>query len=103
MIIAVDFDGTLCENAFPEIGKPIDKVINYIKQAIANGDTVILWTCRENDDLGNRLTQALDWCKDQGIEFHSVNEFCHPEWGSGGRKVCADIYIDDRAIHPDHI
>lgn len=28
-IIAVDFDGTLCENAWPNIGAPKEAVIDY--------------------------------------------------------------------------
>ena len=45
-IIAVDFDGTLCENRYPEIGKPNEKVINYLIKRQKEGDKLILWTCR---------------------------------------------------------
>ena len=31
-IIAVDFDGTLCENKWTEIGMPNEKLIEYLKK-----------------------------------------------------------------------
>ena len=31
-IIAVDFDGTLCENKWPEIGMPNEELIEYLKK-----------------------------------------------------------------------
>ena len=45
-IYAVDFDGTLCENAWPEIGKPNDALINRMIELREEGNKVILWTCR---------------------------------------------------------
>ena len=99
-IYAVDFDGTLCENAWPDIGKPNHSLISTLKKAREKGDKVILWTCRTAD----RLDDAVAWCKEQGLEFDAVNENL-PEiigqFGTESRKVCADIYIDDKAINPD--
>lgn len=100
MVYAVDFDGTLCENAFPEIGRPRRDVINFVKAARAAGDKVILWTCRVDD----RLEAAVAWCAEQGLAFDAVNDNL-PEliekYNSNCRKVCADVYIDDRALVPD--
>ena len=99
-IYAVDFDGTLCENAWPDIGKPNHSLISTLKKAREKGDKVILWTCRTAD----RLDDAIVWCKEQGLEFDAVNENL-PEiigqFGTESRKVFADIYIDDKAINPD--
>lgn len=99
MVYAVDFDGTLCEDAFPEIGAPILATIEFVKAARAAGDKVILWTCRVDD----RLEAALAWCADQGLVFDAVNDNL-PEliekYSSNCRKVCADRYIDDKAIGP---
>lgn len=99
-IYAVDFDGTLCENAWPDIGKPNHSLISTLKKAREKGDKVILWTCRTAD----RLDDAIAWCKEQGLEFDAVNENL-PEiigqFGTESRKVFADIYIDDKAINPD--
>ena len=99
-IYAVDFDGTLCENAWPEIGKPNHSLISTLKKAREKGDKVILWTCRTAD----RLDDAIAWCKEQGLEFDAVNENL-PEiigqFGTESRKVFADVYIDDKVINPN--
>lgn len=93
MIIAVDFDGTLAETEYPDIIKPIPKTIEFCKKHLAQGDTLILWTCR----WGKALEEAIEWCRQQGIEFDYVNG--NPPdrvdvWGET-RKVFADIYLDD--------
>lgn len=96
-IFAVDFDGTLCENNWPEIGKPNKELIKYLKKAQANGDKLILWTSR-NEELTQK---AVDWCKKQGLIFDAVNENL-PEsiehFGGDSRKIYATDYIDDKNL-----
>lgn len=102
--IAVDFDGTLCENAFPEIGKKRMKVIHLLdkikKKAVRRNlePVVILWTCRTDVDECDYLTIAVEWCKDNGIHIDYVNENPESPFGDWQRKVLADVYIDDKAI-----
>ena len=96
-IIAVDFDGTLCENIWPEIGAPLQTVINYILDEQKNGAKLILWTNRN----GELLDEAVGWCMEHGIIFDAVNENLpeHIEkFGNDSRKIFADMYIDDKAI-----
>ena len=98
MIIAVDFDGTLCKESFPYIGEPNQDIIDYIKMLKASGDKIILWTCR----YGKQLKQAIKWCKEQGIEFDAINDNIKEQkklYHNNCRKVYADIYIDDKAIN----
>lgn len=96
-IIAVDFDGTLFTDAYPELGEPIWKVINYCKEQKQNGVILILWTCRKGDDL----TEAVDLCRQVGLEFDYVNENTKENLamygGKDNRKIYADEYIDDKA------
>ena len=95
-IIAVDFDGTLCENNYPGIGEPNTKLINNLKTAKENGDKIILWTCRENE----KLDDAIKWCKEKGLIFDAVNENLQESiksFNGNSRKVFANIYIDDRS------
>ena len=100
MVYAVDFDGTLCTNAYPEIGTPRHEIIEFIKMRRLNGDKIILWTCRS----GPALEHAVRWCTDFGLSFDAVNDnleeniACH---NNNSRKVCADFYIDDRNFHID--
>jgi hypothetical protein len=101
LIIAVDFDGILCENKFPSIGKANYEVISLIRQLIDMGHEVILWTSRTDD----RLVEAVTWCEDYGLRFCAVNENAPSNiakyksvYPSGTRKVYADIYIDDHNL-----
>jgi len=99
MIYAVDFDGTLCKNAYPEIGEPNIPLILHFKTIKAMGNKLILWTCRE----GELLTQAVEWCKQWGLEFDAVNGNL-PElikkFGNDCRKIGADYYCDDKNYMP---
>ena len=72
-IVSFDFDGTLAVTKWPEIIRPIQPVVEYAKQCKANGDQIILNTMRE----GVRLQDAVDWCREQGIEFDAVNDNVH--------------------------
>lgn len=94
-IIAVDFDGTLCENKYPEIGEPRSNVIEYVKTRREYGDKIILWTCR----VGEMLENAVKWCAERGLKFDAVNANL-PEviesFGGDTRKIFANEYIDDR-------
>ena len=96
-VIAVDFDGTLCENKFPDIGEPRLTVIKQVLFEKLIGNKVILWTCRE----GKYLDEALNACNDWGLTFDAVNANL-PErieqYGNDCRKVGADEYWDDRGI-----
>ena len=98
-IIAVDFDGTLCENKWPEIGAANEELIWYLRERQAEGDKLILWTCRVDD----MLRKAVEWCYDYGLIFNAVNENL-PEiidnFGSDTRKIFANEYIDDRNTWP---
>jgi hypothetical protein len=100
MIYAIDFDGTLCTNEFPDIGEPRHDIIEFVKNRRAGGDQVILWTCRS----GQNLTCAVEWCCAFGLTFDAVNDNL-PEniacYNNNSRKVNADFYIDDRNFHFD--
>lgn len=95
-IYAVDFDGTLCRDEFPNIGEPNSILIEYLKELRKVGGKVILWTCR----VGRKLDEAVEWCKEKGLEFDAINSNL-PEvlafYGREGRKIYADFYIDDKA------
>lgn len=96
-VIAIDFDGTLFENRWPEIGMPIAPNINRAKNEKANGAVLILWTCRE----GEKLAEALAACKAVGLEFDYVNENADElkaEFGTDPRKIAATEYWDDKNV-----
>ena len=96
-IIAVDFDGCLCENKYPFIGNPHCEVIDMLIDLQMNGAKLILWTCRS----GTHLKMAVEWCRFHGVTFDAVNANL-PEniekYGNDCRKINADFYIDDRNL-----
>ncbi len=93
-IIAVDFDGTLVENKYPEIGETKEDVLTYCKEEQADGTRIILWTNR----VGKYLAAAVEWCEAHGLHLDAVNSNI-PEvnefFGNDTRKVFANEYIDD--------
>lgn len=98
MIIAVDFDGILCENQFPSIGPPNYVMISFVRELIDMGYEVVLWTSR----VDKPLEDAVAWCEDRGLHFCAVNDNAPSNkakyermFPNGTRKVYADIYIDD--------
>lgn len=101
MIIAIDFDGTIVESAFPEIGAEIDGAIDTIKYIISLGHKVILHTCRTNHEIAGRrpLDEAAEWLRSRGLELYAVNDNPEARMTYGEQtKVSADLYIDDRAF-----
>lgn len=96
LTIAVDFDGTIVENRYPGIGKPILFAFETLKKLQEEGHHLILWTYRS----GIKLEEAVKFCKDKGLKFYAVNK-SYPEEifeESLSRKIQADIFIDDRNI-----
>lgn len=95
-VIAVDFDGTLCKECWPEIGEPNTALIRWLIARQASGDKIILWTCR----VADMLDEAILWCSRHGLKFDAINMNL-PEnikkYGNDCRKVFADIYLDDKA------
>jgi len=95
LLIAVDFDGTIVEDRYPGIGKPMPFAFETLKMLQSDGHRLILWTYR----ISRRLKEAEDFCLENGIEFYAINkgfpeeDMNHPETG---RKIHADIFIDDR-------
>lgn len=96
IIIAVDFDGTIVEDAYPKIGEPMIFAFDTLKKLQSQGHRLILWTYRS----GKRLDEAVAFCKENGIEFYAVNKsFPEEQFDSTkSRKIHADLFIDDRNI-----
>lgn len=94
--IAVDFDGTIVEHEFPGIGKEKLFAFQTLKELEKLGARLILWTFR----AGKELDEAVEYCRENGIEFYAVNKN-YPEEifdETVSRKIDADIYIDDKNI-----
>ena len=98
MIIAIDFDGTIVEHRYPAIGEEKPFAIETLKMLIRDRHQLILWSVRE----GQLLEEAVQWCRERGVEFWAVNRD-YPEEDprynqTFSRKLKADYFIDDRNI-----
>jgi len=99
MIIAIDFDGTIVEHDYPNIGSPIPGAAEYIKKLHQDGHTILIWTARS----GFELIHAMLYLKGAQIPFERVNSNAieiasNPEWINFSPKIYADVYIDDRNV-----
>lgn len=97
MIIAIDFDGTICRGKYPEIAGLQPGAKEAINLLYNSGHYIIINTCRS----GEQLLTAINWMMQQGIPFHRVNDN-HPDeitrYGNNSRKIFAHIYVDDKQI-----
>lgn len=104
-MILVDFDGTIAEHKYPRIGDPLPYAFETLQALKAAGCKLILWTCREDDghNINRRfLTDAVQFCKDHGVEFDTVNETIKEEDFRSEtqlkRKPYAHYQIDDAIV-----
>lgn len=106
MVVAVDFDGTIVEKAYPEIGKPFPHVWSVLKELQAAEYHLVLWTCRYKDKNRDYLQEAVDFCAEYGMFFQDVND--HPlfiyticsqsDAYPCPRKIYYDYLIDDKNL-----
>lgn len=97
MIIAVDFDGTIHNGEYPNIGEPVKDSVEILQALHDDGHSIIIWTCR----AGKYLDDAIGWLERAGVPFDAVNEHDPSvlrNFGTDTRKVYADVYIDDHNI-----
>lgn len=106
-ILAIDFDGTIVENKYPEIG-PLIKDAKETINKLYDSDKyyIIIWTCRADKDL----RKAIKFLYDEEIKFHQINRDAPPEYvdfpipddycqeNKYYQKVYCHYMIDDRSI-----
>ncbi|MCM8533874.1 MAG: hypothetical protein NE330_22110 [Lentisphaeraceae bacterium] len=96
MIIAVDFDGTCVTERYPDVGEEMPGCTETLKALVNRGHKLVLWTCRE----GHKLEDAVEWFEGRKIPLVGINETPLEDdfRQEGGRKVFANLYIDDKAF-----
>ena len=99
MYICVDFDGTIVDHRFPDIGKPVPDAIKWLKRIHRAGGKLILYTMRSDGELmGNLLSEAADYLKSEGVELFGINNNPTQASWTSSPKVYGEIYIDDAAF-----
>ena len=94
MRIAIDFDGTLVDHRYPNIGAPAPGAFEWLHRWRDAGAILILWTMRHDEGL----QEAVDYCEQQGIVFNAVNEVPDDRKWTTSPKVYANVYVDDAAF-----
>lgn len=108
-IIGIDCDGTIVDHRFPDLGEPVPYAFHFMRQFLAAGCQLILWTMRSDALLGESpefagirggpyLTAAVELCRANGVEFWGVNSNPHQAAWTSSPKIYAHCYIDDAAI-----
>jgi hypothetical protein len=96
LVIAIDFDGTIVEDKYPEIGEPKIFAFETLHELIKARHQLILWTTR----TGVKLEEAVDYCAKRGIHFYAINR-SYPEEkfdGTTGRKINCELFISHKNI-----
>lgn len=93
MIIGIDFDGTLVDHQYPNIGEAVPGAVETCRALIAAGHKLILWTMRS----GDTLYDAVTWCERAGIALYGQNVNPAQDWSASPKAYC-HVYIDDAAL-----
>ena len=96
MLFGVDFDGTVVEHKFPEIGEELPDAIRTMIDLQAAGHQIIIWTCR----CGYEISTMLKWLNDREFRPDAVNTNLRHTPGFAVPKIYVDIYFDDRSFPP---
>ncbi len=95
-IFAIDFDGTITDGQFPQMGNIRPDAARVIQRLVIAGHSVIIWTCRPINEKG--VMEMEKWLEEKGVPYHGINENAREIKFTTGQKIYADVYIDDRNI-----
>jgi hypothetical protein len=96
--IAIDFDGTIAQHKFPEIGDEVPGAFEWMKRFQELGAKLFLWTMRSHDnEHDDVLTPAIEFCRERGVEFIGHNHNPEINWSTSNKQY-AHLYIDDAAF-----
>jgi hypothetical protein len=101
VVLAIDFDGTICTVSYPEIGRERVGAKEFINKLYDEGYLIVINTCRSDGGEHKAETMVREFCKLRGIKYHTVNEnldFLIEHYGCDTRKISADVYIDDKCL-----
>lgn len=96
LVIAIDFDGTIVTNKYPDIGYLKRNAKDVINKLYNQGHDIIINSCRQ----GKEEREMVEFLLDNEIMFDKINEnLCYriEEYNNDCRKIGADVYIDDKA------
>lgn len=93
-VVGVDFDGTCVTHEFPKIGKDNRFAVEVLKQIVAHGAGIVLFTMRS----GEYLDAAVKWFEEREIPLYGINTNpTQATWTQSPKAYC-HLYIDDAAL-----
>ena len=101
MYICVDFDGTVVDHRYPDIGRPAPGALETLKAVAAKGAKLILFTMRS----GAELDEAVRYLLKNGVVLYGVNRNPDQDSWTSSPKAYGHVYVDDAAfgcptVHP---
>ncbi len=98
MYICLDFDGTVVDHRYPEIGEPVPKALDWLRKLQLSGARIILWTMRSDSAEGPLLTHAVSYLKENGIHLYGINRNPDQDEWTTSPKAYGHVYVDDSAV-----
>lgn len=92
--IGIDFDGTIVDHQYPDIGSPVPGAIPTMLELVKHGHRLILFTMRS----GIYLTQAAEYVESNGVKLFGLNHNPEQDSWTTSPKAYAHFYVDDAAI-----
>lgn len=97
-IVLVDFDGTLCEFQYPDLGPPLPGARRFLKGLLAMGLKPVIWSSRMSSEIyteqerADAIVKIGRWMIQHNMPFSSIDT------GESGKRLCL-AYVDDRGVH----
>lgn len=92
---AIDFDNTcVVQIKHPLVGPSVPGAVEVLKELIAKGHKIFLWTVRSKESLD----LAVKWFEDNEIELSGINKKKGQHFYSTSPKIDADVFLDDKAF-----
>lgn len=98
-VIGIDFDGTIVEDNYPEIGKVKKGAMLTLKQLANRGHKIVIWTCRDYGVIADFFNaQNIRGLLPMNLYINENPSELRNRFGNDPRKIGADIFIDDKNI-----
>lgn len=98
MYLCIDFDGTIVDHRYPDIGEPVPGAIQWLKRLHKCGGRIILFTMRSDEPGRMLLTDAVDYLRREGVELYGINRNPDQDTWTSSPKAYGELYIDDAAF-----
>lgn len=98
MYICVDFDGTLVDHRYPDIGEPVPGALSWLRKFQLYNARLILFTMRSDRPGRELLAHAVEYLEMNGIRLYGVNHNPDQAKWTDSPKAYGELYIDDAAF-----